>query len=192
MWNRRAGRYLAANLGTFDVCYVSPWLRTHHTFDHLLAAYPAEQRDAMRAATRYEERLRDYEQGIVTRLTPAQIAARYPEEARRRATDGPYYYRPSGGESWGDISQRLAPVLDALARVQPGGRLLVVAHNAVILCARKVLLDLDAEEIVAVSAHAPVRNCAISHFRGRFVTDKIRVIALLFDITSAFCGTQRG
>jgi len=41
----------------------------------------------------------------------------------------------------------------------------VVAHNAVILCARKVLLDLDAEEIVAVSAHAPVRNCAISHFR---------------------------
>jgi len=113
---RVTGRYLAANLDAFDACYVSPWLRTRHTFDHLLAAYPAEQRDTMRAATRYEERLRDYEQGIVTRLTHAQIVARYPEEARRRATDGPYYYRPAGGESWADISQRLAPVLDALAR----------------------------------------------------------------------------
>jgi len=96
---RATGRYLAANLGAFDACYVSPWLRTRHTFDHLLAAYPAEQRDAMRAATRYEERLRDREQGIVTRLTSAQIAARYPEEAHRQATDGPYYYRPAGGES---------------------------------------------------------------------------------------------
>jgi len=65
--------------------------RTRHTFDHLLAAYPEEQRDAMRAATRYEERLRDREQGIVTRLTSVQIAARYPEEAHRQATDGPYY-----------------------------------------------------------------------------------------------------
>ena len=133
--------------------YVSPWLRARHTFDHLLAAYPNEQRDALRAATRYEERLRDYEQGIVTRLTPAQIAARYPEEARRHATDGPYYYRPAGGESWADISQRLAPVLDALARTQPGGQLLVVAHNAVILCARKVLLGLDEEEIVDTTSH---------------------------------------
>ncbi len=160
---RATGRHLAANLGAFDACYVSPWLRTRHTFDHLLTAYPEEQRDAMRAATRYEERLREHEQGIVTRLTPAQIAARYPEEAHRQATDGPYYYRPSGGESWADVSQRLAPVLDACARTRPGGRLLVVAHSTVILCARKLLLGLDEEEIVTIFAHAPVRNCAINH-----------------------------
>jgi len=54
-------------------------------------------------------------------------------------------------------------VLDALARSRPGGKLLVVAHDAVILCARKVLLSLDEEEILEVAAHAPVRNCAISH-----------------------------
>jgi len=30
---RVTGRYLAANLGAFDACYVSPWLRTRHTFD---------------------------------------------------------------------------------------------------------------------------------------------------------------
>jgi len=40
---RVTGRYLAANLGPFDACYVSPWLRTRHTFDHLFAAYPTEQ-----------------------------------------------------------------------------------------------------------------------------------------------------
>jgi len=160
---RVTGHHLAVSLGAFDACYVSPWLRTRHTFDHLLAAYPTEQRDAMRAATRYEERLREHEQGIVTRLTPTQIAARYPEEAHRQATDGPYYYRPSGGESWADVSQRLAPVLDACARTHSGGRLLVVAHSTVILCARKVLLGLDEEEIVTIFAHAPVRNCAINH-----------------------------
>jgi broad specificity phosphatase PhoE len=51
---RATGRYLAANLGAFDACYVSPWLRTRHTFDHLLAATPRSSatRCARRRATR--------------------------------------------------------------------------------------------------------------------------------------------
>jgi len=135
---RATGRYLVAHLGAFDACYVSPWLRTRHTFDHLLTAYPAEQRDAMRAAACYEERLRDHEQGIVTRLTSVQIAARYPEEAHRRATDGPYYYRPSGGRELG--RHRPAPRAGArraraARRTAAGGRAqrrhLVRAQSAV-------------------------------------------------------------
>ena len=44
-----------------------------------------------------DERLREKEFGCLDRLTRAGITASFPEEARRRADVGKFYYRPPGG-----------------------------------------------------------------------------------------------
>jgi len=61
--------------------------------------------DAPRA--RYDERLRDRDQGILEFLTRRAIITSYPAEAERRGRLGDFYYRPPGGESWADVALRL-------------------------------------------------------------------------------------
>src|SRR5579883_1736965 len=101
---RVTGRYLAEEFGPFDYCYVSPWARTRQTMEHVLDAYPPQQRERMQRHLRFDERLREREMGVLNWLTREEIAERYPDQARRREIDGEYFYRPSGGESWADVS----------------------------------------------------------------------------------------
>jgi 2,3-bisphosphoglycerate-dependent phosphoglycerate mutase len=55
------------------------------------------------------------------------VSSRFPQEARRRADVGEFYYRPPGGESLADVALRLRSLLRDidLARWP-----LVVAHDA--------------------------------------------------------------
>ena len=159
---RVTGHYLAESFGEFDYCYVSPWTRTRQTMEHVLDTYHPAQRDAMRRHTRYDERLRERELGMLNWLTREEIAERHPEEARRREIDGEYFYRPSGGENWADVSLRLDAVLAALYRDRPGCRLLVVAHAIVITCFRKLLERLGEAETLRLAEN--IRNCSVNHF----------------------------
>jgi len=161
---RATGRYLAEHFGPFDYCYVSPWTRTRQTFTHVLDAYQDEQRETMRRYTRFEERLREREMGLLNWLTREEIAERYPDEARRREIDGMYFYRPNGGESWADVSLRLDAVLTSIYRDRPGCRLLVVAHAVVVLCFRKLLQRLDETEILRINSVDGPHNCSINRF----------------------------
>ncbi len=161
---RVTGHYLAERFGAFDDCYVSPWTRTRQTFEQILAAYPAGAREGMLDRTRLDERLREREMGVLNWLTREEIAERYPDQARRRAIDGEYFYRPSGGESWADVSQRLGDVLTDLYRDRPGRRLLVVAHAVVVLCFRKLLQRLDEETILRINAEDGPHNCSINRY----------------------------
>lgn len=168
---RATGPYLAERFGLFDHCYVSPWARTRQTFERLLEGYPDDQRALLLRRVTYEERLREHEPGALLWVAPAEVAARYPDEAHRRAVEGEYYYRPLGGESWADVSQRLAAVLGVLYRDHPGGTLLIVAHSTVILCFRKLLQGLGEDEIMAVRKTGNPRNASISVFTHADVGD---------------------
>lgn len=156
------GRYLAEQFGPFDYCYVSPWARTRETFEHVLDGYPDGDREQMLRCTRYDERVREREMGVLNWLTREEIAERYPDQTRRREIDGEYFYRPSGGESWADVSQRLGETLTDMYRDRPGCRLLVVAHAVVVLCFRKLIQRLDEEEILRINRENGPRNCSIN------------------------------
>jgi 2,3-bisphosphoglycerate-dependent phosphoglycerate mutase len=158
------GSYLAERYPPFDVCYVSPWTRTRQTFEHILTGYPPEEQEQIRRRTVFDERLREHERGILLWLTPEQIAKRYPEEAHRLHLDGEFYYRPLGGESWADVTQRLASVYQTWAQQHAGARILVVTHSIVLLCVRHLLLRLSERATLEVARDEHPHNCAICRF----------------------------
>jgi broad specificity phosphatase PhoE len=135
--------------------WASPYVRARHTGELAIAAAGLSMRP------RLDERLRDRELGILDRLTSVGVAARYPDEAARKAHLGKFYYRPPGGESWADVALRLRSFLaDALAVPVDHG--VAFAHEAIIYLVRYVLEGWDEQTVLTAALEAPVRNAAVT------------------------------
>jgi broad specificity phosphatase PhoE len=99
---------------------------------------------------RYDERLRDRENGALYALTWRGILARFPDEATRKKLTGKFYYRPPGGESWADVALRLRSVLSDIDREHPDGRVLVIAHDAVVILTRYIVEGLSERQVLEI------------------------------------------
>ncbi|HEY2669405.1 MAG TPA: histidine phosphatase family protein [Rugosimonospora sp.] len=170
------GRRQAAALGHWlgalpadrfpEVALCSPYLRARHTLE--LAASAAE-RDNPRARvrlSRVDDRLRDRVMGELQMLTRMQIAERFPAEAERRRTVDEYVYRPPGGESFGDVADRLASLLTDVRREHAGRRVLVVAHDAVVLMLRRLVEGLSWDEVRAIARDGLADNASVTRWTG--------------------------
>ncbi len=118
----------------------------------------------MRAPTTADERLREREFGILDRLTPAGVQELHPEQAEFRRAIGKFYHRPPGGESWCDVILRLRSVLDMLSLHFAGRRVLIVAHEVVVLCFRYLIEELDEARILAIDQEGDVVNCGVTEY----------------------------
>lgn len=146
-----AGRRQAAALGRWlaqlpegehpTAVYCSPYIRAAETARVAVAGLPD-------TPLVYDERLRDRDAGTFYGLTARGIAALFPEEAARKKALGKFYYRPPGGESWTDVALRLRAVLADIEREQPGGRVLIVAHDALVVLTRYIVEGMSEEEIL--------------------------------------------
>ncbi|GAA4600199.1 histidine phosphatase family protein [Actinoplanes octamycinicus] len=143
-----------------EVVITSPYLRARETW-----RIAAEAAGLPLPAPRTDDRLVDRLLGDLEMLTRAAVAARFPGEAARLAEAGLYEYRPPGGESFGDIRIRLSSFLEDLHAEHADRRVVVVAHDSVVLMFRAVLEDLDWDGVAAVEKSAgSVRNASISRF----------------------------
>jgi len=143
-----------------EIAITSPYRRARETW-----RIAAETSGTDTPAARTDDRLVDRLLGELEMLTRAAVAARFPGEAARFAEAGLYEYRPPGGETFADIRLRLGSFLADLNREHPGRRVVVVAHDSVVLMARAVLEDLDWDELAAVEKSAgAVRNASITRF----------------------------
>jgi broad specificity phosphatase PhoE len=166
------GRMQAAALGCWfatlpvgdrpTVVFTSPYRRARETTDCILRAGGAGIDDA---AT-IDERLREKEFGILDRLTRLGIEQRFPEQAAARARVGKFYHRPPGGESWTDVILRLRTFADTISLhySEPGCRVLVVAHQVIVLCLRYLIEELDEAAILAIDAKGDVANCGVTEY----------------------------
>jgi probable phosphoglycerate mutase len=111
-----------------------------------------------------DERLREREFGILDRLTSAGIREFHPEQAALRRSIGKFYHRPPGGESWCDVILRLRGALDTISLHHAGKRVLIVAHQVVVLCLRYLLESLDEDTLLAIDAEAGVVNCGVTEY----------------------------
>lgn len=111
-----------------------------------------------------DERLREREFGILDRLTSAGIRELYPEQADLRQAIGKFYHRPPGGESWCDVILRLRSALDTISLHYAQKRVLIVAHQVVVLCLRYLLETLDEAQLMAIDAEGDVINCGITEY----------------------------
>lgn len=162
---RALGRWFAARPEAErpSVVMTSPYTRACRTgaivLESLEAAHPL--------AHVVDERLRERELGILDRLTRRGIAARHPDEVARREQLGKFYYRPPGGESWCDVILRLRSVLDHIQLRFRGERVLLVSHQAVVLCFRYLLEEMSEAQLMAIDRERDVANCALTTYVAR-------------------------
>jgi broad specificity phosphatase PhoE len=161
--SRALGRWIG-NLSLQEqptVVFSSPYLRAKQTVQWILQ----EARLARSPVQVVDERLREKEFGVLDRLTRAGIGARFPAEAARRRDVGKFYYRPPGGESWCDVILRLRSVVDTMQLDYRRERILVVAHQVVVLCFRYLFEQMNEAEILKIDAEKDVANCSITSYR---------------------------
>ncbi|MEY2588523.1 MAG: 2,3-bisphosphoglycerate-dependent phosphoglycerate mutase [Acidimicrobiaceae bacterium] len=137
----------------------SPYARAERT-----AAIALETAGLSKVPIVLDERLREREFGALDRLTKLGIQQRFPEEATARLRVGKFYHRPPGGESWCDVALRVRSVLDSMAREFDGERLLVIAHEVVVLQFCYVLEHLTEHDILALAREHPLANCSVTSF----------------------------
>jgi 2,3-bisphosphoglycerate-dependent phosphoglycerate mutase len=164
--SRALGRWFAS-LGDErpTVVLSSPYLRARQTAEYVVEAGGVVEG----AVTSVDERLREKEFGILDRLTRFGIEQQYPQQAELRTRLGKFYHRPPGGESWTDVILRLRSALDTISlhHSQPGARVLIVAHQVVVLCVRYLLEGMDERQILEIDRTADIANCGVTEYRLR-------------------------
>jgi 2,3-bisphosphoglycerate-dependent phosphoglycerate mutase len=143
-----------------DAIWTSPYRRAADTATIALEAA------GMDVPIVRDERLREREFGILDRLTREGIKARHPEQAAARAFLGKFFHRPPGGESWVDVAARVRSVLTDLRLDHAGQRIVVVAHQAVILLVRYVLEGLSEAAILDIDRQHEIANTAVTTYDG--------------------------
>jgi broad specificity phosphatase PhoE len=141
------------------VLWVSPYLRALQTADIALKIAGLSLPKVI------DERLREREFGVLDGLTRRGITAQFPDESERRRRLGKFYHRPPGGESWSDVLLRLRAAIDDVRRDCAGERVLLVAHQVVVLLVRYVVERMTEEEILAIDALGDVANCSVTSYR---------------------------
>ncbi|WP_424813451.1 histidine phosphatase family protein [Roseococcus sp. YIM B11640] len=144
-----------------DVVLTSPYLRARQTAGliHASGGLAVEAADFI-----VDERLREKEFGILDRLTSHGIREEFPEQAEFRRVLGKFYHRPPGGESWCDVILRLRSALDTVSLHHSQARLLIVAHQVVVLCLRYLLENMTEEQILAIDRAGDVANCGLTEY----------------------------
>ena len=140
------------------VVWTSPYVRAQQT------AHIAMSTAGLDVPVVVDERLREREFGVLDGLTRRGITAQYPEESQRRGQIGKFYHRPPGGESWVDVAQRLRAVLDEIRIDARGERVLLMAHQVVVLLTRYVVEGMDEKTVLGIDAEAEVANCAVTSY----------------------------
>ncbi|MFD8935820.1 histidine phosphatase family protein [Streptomyces sp. NPDC059578] len=153
-----------------DLVVCSPFARARETWQAM--AERAAALGTPRPDVLVDERLRDREMGVFELHPPAALRARSPQEAERRELLGEWCYRPPGGEAFTDVAVRVGQFLTDLGRAAPGRRVLVVAHDGVVIALRHVLAGIGA---TAPEQLPPVPNASLSHWSGD--GDRLRLSA---------------
>lgn len=112
-----------------------------------------------------DERLREKEFGILDGLTSHGVEKFEPQQAGFRKSLGKFYHRPPGGESWCDVIFRLRALMDTVSLHYPGQRVMIFAHQVVVLCLRYVLENLDEKQILGIDREGDVANCSVTEYR---------------------------
>lgn len=147
--------------GRPEIILASPYVRAVETAEIFRGAggCPADLKVCL------DERLREKEFGILDGLTSVGIHELHPEQAQFRSLLGKFYHRPPGGESWVDVIFRLRALLDTVSLHYGGKRVMIVAHQVVVLCLRYIIEHLTEAEILAIDKLGDVANCAITEYR---------------------------
>lgn len=143
-----------------NVILASPYRRAVRTAKTISEKLPGAQRQVVSV----DERLREKEFGVLDRLTRRGIEELHPDQAEFRKILGKFYHRPPAGESWCDVILRLRSMLDTISLHYADQRVLIVAHQVVVLCMRYIIENLTEEQILQIDREGDVVNCGVTEY----------------------------
>jgi probable phosphoglycerate mutase len=76
-----------------------------------------------------------------------------------------FRHRPPGGESWCDVILRVRSLLDTLGLHHGGDRVMIVAHERIVLSLRYVLEGLTEAQILCIEHSAEIAHGAVTEYR---------------------------
>jgi broad specificity phosphatase PhoE len=178
---RALGRWFAAQPDSErpTVVLASPYVRASETARIVVEHLPEKPPITV------DERLREKEFGSFNRLTKAGILQKFPHDAAARAELGKFYYRPPGGESWCDVVLRVRSALQHIELGHRRERVLVVAHQVIVLCCRYVIEGLDEAQLLAIDRQADVANCSVTSYELEQANDRERLALRRYNYVSA-------
>ena len=142
-----------------NVLYVSPYLRTRQTANKIIEGLGYTPEHVI-----HDERIREIEFGLLDGLSREGVAAKYPEELRRREREGKYWYRAPGGENRPDVKLRIRSFLDTLVRDCRGLNVAVVCHSVIVLAFRATLEKWQEDDYLMVDKENDVKNASVTHY----------------------------
>ncbi|MFB8277156.1 histidine phosphatase family protein [Nocardia colli] len=142
-----------------DLVLCSPYLRAVQTWQ--LVEQELRAAGGTMPCHRIDQRLYDRHRGRLSHLSPIVVRERFPEESAKEARD-PLGYRPPDGESFRDVADRLRGVVADLAGDHRHRRVLIVAHDAVVLFLRQLLENLTDAEVLAIAEDGLAGNASIT------------------------------
>lgn len=143
-----------------NVVLASPYKRAVRTAETIAQHLSAPEGLPVSA----DERLREKEFGVLDRLTRRGIEELHPDQAEFQRILGKFYHRPPAGESWCDVILRLRSMLDTISLHYADQRVLIVAHQVVVLCMRYIIEDLSEQQILEIDREADVSNCGVTEY----------------------------
>lgn len=149
---RALGRRLAAD--SFDMCYTSDVSRAV-----LTAALVAGERTL---SARADPDLRELHYGLWELERESEMRRRWPEAHRLMREEDPAW-RPPGGETVGEVRERVRRAFDRIAAAHKGQRVLVVSHGTAINCLVSSLLGAPESHVFRFD----VANCGLTEVEVR-------------------------
>ncbi|MDP9841317.1 histidine phosphatase family protein [Streptosporangium lutulentum] len=139
-----------------DLVLCSPYLRAVQTWELVAAELDASPE------VRLDARFGDHEMGEWSGMNMAAIRERFPEESENLRSRMFAGWSPPGGESFPDVADRLREALEESRAEHTGSRVLIVAHDSVVLILRHVI---EGVPMNALEEFIPVRNASVSVWR---------------------------
>jgi broad specificity phosphatase PhoE len=160
---RLTGKGLAQNLPKPDVIFVSPYIRTHQTFEGIMRGHG----DLGEVRIVPDERIRERNIGLLELFNDWKVLnALYPEQGQLHRLQGPFYYRYPQGESIVDVQSRNRQWFQTLTRDFRGKVVWAVTHHLTILSIRSLLERWTPEQFVDADQNHTPRNCSLTVYRG--------------------------
>ncbi|MEZ5289098.1 MAG: histidine phosphatase family protein [Vicinamibacterales bacterium] len=156
------GAGIRRDFGSFHYAYHSGYRRTRETLEHLLSAYPQDERALIEI--RHHLFLRERDTGYTFDMTTAEAEAAFPWLQGYWNTYGPILGRPPGGESLADVAQRAYMFLSMLFRERAGQRVLVVTHGGTLWMFRMLLERWTWDEAAEHFRTGSVPQCSVTHY----------------------------
>lgn len=150
---------LDGDAGDRTAFWCSPYLRARQTIGTALDEAGVD------ATVRVDERLRDRELGVLDLLTRRGVQALHPDEEARRQRLGKFYHRPPGGESWADVALRVRSLLRELEALPDTDRVVIAAHDAVIMLVVYVCTGLSEADLLEFARSNTVTNASVTTLR---------------------------